>query len=128
MATTYTIRKGESLAMVIPVLDESGQAIDISTSTTTNVLVTLSNKGTVFAKYSLIDMGADWGDLTTSTNLITILATREESKLWETGFASATITVEQDDITLTHKVDDFEIGDFLTILNSVNASYVLTHA
>lgn len=128
MATTkYTIRKGESLIMEIPVIDTDGQAVDISTAATTNILVTLSKKNVVFAKYSLTDMGVGWGDLDRTTNIIQILATRTETKLWDSGYGSATITVEQDEAVLTHKVEDFEVSDFVQILTSANAEYTLIH-
>jgi len=128
MTTKYQIRQGESAVFEIPVLDANGQAIDISTSATTNIVVTLSNKGVVFAKYSLQDMGVDFGNIDTTTNIIQVLAQREETKTWDTGYAFATVTIESDDPLLTHDVDEFEVSDFLQIFTSVNKDYVLPHA
>jgi len=126
--TLYTIRQGETGIFEISVLDENGQAIDISGSDTTNVIVTLTNKGTTFARYSLVNMGTDYSDLTVATNVISLLSTREETKLWDTGITKATVTIEQDDVTLTHSVYDFSIDNFLTIESSDNASIVLVHS
>jgi len=128
MSTTkYQIRQGESIAMQIPVVDESGIAVDVSGTDVTNIVVTLSRNNTVIAKYSLNNMGTSYGNLTTDTNIITILATREQTQLWETGYASANVTVEFTDITLTYLVYDFEYPAFLQIYPSVNAQYTLIH-
>jgi len=123
----YIIRKGESLSMEIPVIsDETGLPIDVSVPAVTNILVTLSNKGTIFAKYSLITL-AGWGKLTTSTSIISLLVTREETQTWEQGFGIATITVESDDLVLGHSVYDFEYTNFVQIYPSSNSTYILTH-
>jgi len=128
MATTkYILRQGESKVLEIPVLDENGQAVDISTSATTNIIVTLSNKGVVFSKYSLQDMGSDFGDIDRTGNTIQILAERNETKFWNTGYALATVTIENDDPALTHAVKDFEVPDFIQILTSTNKDIVLPH-
>jgi hypothetical protein len=125
--TKYTMRQGESKAMEIPVVDENGVAIDISTPNVTNIIVTLSNNTSVIAKYSLNSMGLGWGTLLADSNIVTILATREQTSLWETGYVKATVTVEFTDLTLTYLVDDFENTTFLQIYPSINAQYTLIH-
>lgn len=126
--TNYTIKQGETGIFDITVLDEAGAALDVSTSATTNIIVTFENKGTIFAKYSLVDMGVTFGTLTTATNVITILTNREESKEWETGIAKANVTIEQDDATLTHKVYEFTVDNYLTIETGSNKDITLLHA
>lgn len=125
--TKYTLRQGESAAMEIIVVDEQGIAVDVSTYDVTNIIVTLVNKGTTVAKYSLNNMGAGWGTLTVSGNVITILATREQTQLWETGYSSAVVTAEFTDIELTYLVYDFETVAFLQVYPSNNAQYTLIH-
>jgi len=128
MDTLYTMRQGETKKLDIVVLDETGQGIDLSTSGTTNIVVSLSNKNQIFAKYSLVDMGVGFGDLSVNNNIISLITTREETKNWATGICSATITFEQDDLVLTHLVEDFEIQEFLTINSSLNKDYTLIHS
>jgi len=125
--TKYTIRQGESLTMDIPVVDSTGVAVDVDGIDVTNIIVTLSTNNTVFAKYTLNTMGAGWGTLTANGNIITILATREQTQLWETGYGKATVTVEFTDIVLTYLVDDFDNSAFLQIYPSINAQYTLIH-
>jgi len=124
----YTIRQGETIALQLTVLDENGVAMPLGTSATTNVIVTLENKGSKFAQYSLIDMGVDFGELTVNDNIITIITSRDETKLWDTGIAKAVVTIEQDDVVLTHKVYDFAVENYLTIESSANKDITLLHS
>jgi len=120
----YTIRQGESLGMEMAFKDDSGNAIIVDGPDVTNILVTLSSNSTVFAKFSLNPaMGADWGSLAVSGNIITILVTREMTKQWATGFGMATITVEKDDVVLTHLVKENENNALVQIYPSINAQY-----
>jgi len=130
MATTLnSIRQGEAIALSLAFVDKTGVAINVDTVDTTNVLVTLSNKGVNFAKYSLTGgMGSDWGTLTVAGNIITILVTREQSKLWESGYVLATITAEFVDVELGFKVIESEIRDLLQVYPSLNKPYTLIHA
>lgn len=124
----YTLRKGENLALEIPVInDETGLPIDVSVADVTNIIVTLSLANKVVAKYSLVNMGVDWGSLTTSTSIIKLLVTREQTQTWDTGKYSATVTVEFDDLELTHRVYDFIYENFLEVYPSVNSTYTLIH-
>jgi len=134
MATTkYSIRKGESKLLELPIIDENGLAVDVSVPEVTNIIVTLNGNNVTFAKYSLITgMGADWGTLTVDVDKVKLLATREQSKLWNVGFATATITVETSDPDLTYKVYDFDskkygYDSFLQVIDSKNATYTLIH-
>jgi len=126
--TKYSIRQGESIELIINALDENGSPLTVSGSTITNILVTMSNKSSIFGKYSLSSMGSDWGDLETSGSVITIQAERSNTKDWDSGVADTTVTVETLPSGSTdYSVYDYLVTDFLEIYPSTNAGYSLIH-
>ena len=122
--TNYTVRTGETIEMEIPVL-----TIDIVTTppTTTNIIVRLVNEENTLIQYSLVDMGIGWNLLTVTGNVINLSASRDDTKLWKTGYASAVITIEQKDALDVYTVYDFKIENFVAVSKSMNAQDVLIH-
>lgn len=123
----YSIRQGETAILNLTVLDKTGNILLLDTSSVTNVIVTLENKGTIFARYSLVDMGVEYKGLSVTGNTIVLLAERSETKNWLTGIAKANVTIEYETVAIPNYVYDFSENDFLSIENSANKDIPLIH-